>query len=205
MSTFNLVLPMPKKKSKYKDSYGWPNPFHWFLDLYCVCKLVGYIWVSTSYVLDNVHLIYICSTCYLFKCELVTQLIFPFEIIFIIQFQWKNYSKFNIFSTLSLKKFKSLSLILIIESFQYPRACTNPYNFEFWISNDKVLNIKYFSTIGWNIMKPTQCTPTHGGHCNGIKSMARGVVIWEISMLQTKQVQINYLPSDRCGLNCNEY
>jgi hypothetical protein len=40
---------------------------------------------------------------------------------------------------------------------------------------------------------------------NGIKSMASGVVVWEISMLQTKQVQINYLPADRCGLNCNEY
>jgi hypothetical protein len=38
-----------------------------------------------------------------------------------------------------------------------------------------------FSTIDWNIMKLTWCTPIHQGLSNGTKSMARGILvsIWQ--------------------------
>ncbi len=57
---------------------------------------------------------------------------------------------------------------------------------EFWLRNDWTFD--HFSTIGQNIMKPTHCTPPHQGIFNGIKSMARGIVVWEISMWQTNKI-----------------
>jgi len=44
-----------------------------------------------------------------------------------------------------------------------------------------------FSTLGWNIMKPTPWTHTHWGLSNCTKSAARGIVVWEISKWKSKQ------------------
>ncbi len=49
-----------------------------------------------------------------------------------------------------------------------------------------------FSTRDSNIMKLTQCTSTHRGFS---KSMARGNMVWEIPMWQTKQT--NNLPNEK--------
>jgi hypothetical protein len=54
------------------------------------------------------------------------------------------------------------------------------------LRNDSTFD--HFSTIGQNIMKPTHCTSSHQGIFNGTKSMARGIVVWEISMLQTNKI-----------------
>jgi hypothetical protein len=37
-------------------------------------------------------------------------------------------------------------------------------------------------------MKPSWCTPIHGRLSNGIKSVARSTIVWEISTWQTKQI-----------------
>jgi hypothetical protein len=77
-------------------------------------------------------------------------------------FMTKNCSNFNIFNTLGLKIFKSLSLNPTYWRFSkniksMPRF---PNNFLFWFKWFRMKNYSIFnsvSTIGQNIMKPTWC------------------------------------------------
>jgi hypothetical protein len=47
-----------------------------------------------------------------------------------------------------------------------------------------------------NIMNPIQCTPNnHQRLFNGIKSVAIGAMVWEISIWLTNKIQINYFLS----------
>ncbi len=107
----------------------------------------------------------------------------------------KNYSKFNISHTSSLKISKSPSLNPTHPTL--PQGCPNsPINFSFNLNKFSIKNcsiFNLFSTIGWNIMKPSQCTITHQGLSNNTKNMTRDTRIWEISKWQRKQT--NSLPS----------
>jgi hypothetical protein len=72
-----------------------------------------------------------------------------------------------------------------------PRACSNsPINFSFDLNEFSVNVFQIFNNFSiacQNILKPTQCNPTHGGLSNCTKSMIRG------AMVQDKQT--NNLPS----------
>jgi hypothetical protein len=50
-----------------------------------------------------------------------------------------------------------------------------------------MFNMQYFFIVGWTSMKPSWCTPIHGRLSNGIKSVARSTIVWEISTWQTEQ------------------
>lgn len=108
----------------------------------------------------------------------------------------KNCSKFNILHTICLKNSKSFSLNPTCWGFpnktkSTPKFAHNLFFWFKWIFNDKIVQFKNLSTIVQNITKPTWCIPTHQGLSNGIKSVAKGVEVWDISMWR----QINYLLS----------
>jgi hypothetical protein len=118
-------------------------------------------------------------------------------------FNDKDYSKFNISCTFQSTNFQ-IAFIRSRSSTafqQYQEHAQNfPIIFSFHLNELSVKKCSIFNNwisivVGWKIVKPNQCTPTHWELSNDTKSMARGAVVWEISKWQTKQNITNYLPS----------
>jgi hypothetical protein len=102
--------------------------------------------------------------------------------------QYLPHLKYNFFEITFIKPYSSRAV-------QKYQECPNSLiNFCFDLNEFSMIFFSIFnnfSTIDWNIMKPTECTLTHWEHSGNTKSAKWRAMIWEISPWQTKQ---NRLP-----------
>jgi hypothetical protein len=99
-----------------------------------------------------------------------------------LKFNWifndKKKSKFKISCVIEIKISKLLSLNpihLLIEGFPIISRVHQNFLliFKFDLNEKNAQYSNDFSPLGWNIMKPTWCTPTHQGLSNNTKSIVR--------------------------------